>query len=95
IIIREIDRIKSQLIDARACNAPATLNIMEWFTLLERYDWKCFYCQEKPFQIMSHVSPQKEKGTTAENCVPACYSCISKKKSNIFIKKGDTQNENS
>lgn len=79
IIMREVDRVKAQLTDARTCNAPATLTVMEWFTILVRFEWKCFYCQEKPFQAMSHVVPQEEGGTTAVNCVPACHSCLSKK----------------
>jgi 5-methylcytosine-specific restriction endonuclease McrA len=78
-IIREVDRVKAQLMYARAHNAPATLTVIEWFTILDRFEWKCAYCKEKPFQNMSHVISQTEKGTTAENCVPACRSCISKK----------------
>ena len=77
-IIREVDRVKAQLIYARAQNAAATLTVIEWFAILDRFGWKCAYCQEKPFQIMSHVVAQKEAGTTAENCVPSCRSCIAK-----------------
>lgn len=80
VIIREVDRVKSQLLYARAENAAATLTMKEWFTILDHCAWKCSYCKEKPFQVMSHLLPRKEGGTTAENCVPACYSCVSKKK---------------
>ncbi|SRR5258708_26906074 len=76
LIIREIDRVKAQLIRARACHAVATLTVVEWFTILERFDWKCAYCQEKPFRALSHIISQREGGTTATNCVPACHSCI-------------------
>lgn len=82
-IIREVDRVKLQLTYARACHAAATLTVLEWFTILERSEWKCFYCRKKPFQVMSHVIPQKEGGTTAKNCVPACYSCLSRRKNGV------------
>ncbi len=78
IIIREVDRVKMQLKYARSYNVPATLTILAWFTILDHFKWKCAYCQSKPFQSMSHLIPQKEGGTTAENCVPACRSCISR-----------------
>ena len=78
IIIREVDRVRAQLLYARAENAAATLTVKEWFTLLDRFEWKCAYCQERPFQVMSHIISRSEGGTTAENCVPACHSCISK-----------------
>jgi hypothetical protein len=85
IIIRELDRVKAQLMYARTGNAPATLTVTEWFTILDRFEWKCAYCRNKPFQAMSHVSPQRERGTTAENCVPACHSCISKPNKKISL----------
>jgi HNH endonuclease len=77
-IIREVDRVKAQLMYARICGVPATLTVTEWFIILDRFEWKCAYCREKPFQSMSHIKPQKEEGTTAENCVPACHSCVSR-----------------
>jgi hypothetical protein len=85
LIIREIDRIKAQLIRARAFNTPATLTVIEWFATLDRYDWKCAYCQLKPFKAMSHIFPQQEAGTTAENCVPACHSCLPKPNKKIML----------
>lgn len=77
-IIREVDRVKAQLIYARADNAAATLTVREWFTILDNCEWKCAYCREKPFQVMSHVLPRHEGGTTAENCLPACHSCLAR-----------------
>jgi 5-methylcytosine-specific restriction endonuclease McrA len=76
-IIREIDRVKSQIERARMLQAEATLTLIDWLTILELFDWKCAYCLEKPFQVMSHVIPLPSGGTTPENCVPACYSCSS------------------
>jgi hypothetical protein len=76
-IIREYDRVKSQVERAKVLHAEATLNLVEWFTILELFGWRCAYCQSKPFEVMSHVIPLPQGGTTPENCVPACYSCSS------------------
>ncbi len=78
IIIREVDRVRAQLLYARSDHAEATLTLREWFTILDRFSWKCAYCGEKPFQIMSHVILRSVGGTTAENCVPSCHSCLAK-----------------
>jgi hypothetical protein len=78
LIIREIDRVKSQLERAKTLGAEATLTLIDWLVNLEIFDWQCAYCQSKPFQIMSHIIPLPHGGTTPENCVPACYSCSSK-----------------
>ena len=79
-LIREIDRVKSQVERAKMLNAEATLTLIGWLTTLEMFDWHCAYCQSKPFQVMSHIVPLPHGGTTPENCVPACYSCSSKGK---------------
>jgi 5-methylcytosine-specific restriction endonuclease McrA len=76
IIIREIDRVKAQIQHARTLDAEATLTIMDWLRILEQFEWQCAYCQTKPFEIMSHIIPLPHGGTTPQNCVPACYRCI-------------------
>jgi hypothetical protein len=78
LIIREIDRVKSQLERAKMLDAEATLTLVDWLINLEIFDWQCAYCQSKPFQIMSHIIPLPHGGTTPENCVPACYACSSR-----------------
>ncbi len=75
LLIREIDRVKSQVQHARSLEAEATLKLIDWLLILEQFAWQCAYCQCKPFEIMSHVVPLPRGGTTPENCVPACYSC--------------------
>jgi len=75
LVIREIDRVEAQLFKARSLRATATLTIVEWLVTLNDFHWLCAYCQLKPFQVMSHVVPLPQGGTTVENCVPACYSC--------------------
>jgi len=79
IIIRENDRVAAQLSRARLLGADATLTLVEWLVTLEDFDWRCAYCQSKPFQVMSHVIPYPQGGTTSDNCVPACYGCITAK----------------
>lgn len=85
IIIREIDRVEGQLAQARRQGADATLTLMEWLVTLENFDWRCAYCQTRPFQILSHVIPLPHGGTVLENCVPACYRCKNKYRSNKHI----------
>ena len=80
IIIREIDRVESERSRAHTLGAEATLTLMEWFTTLVDFDWRCAYCQFRPFQMMSHVTPLPRGGTVLENCVPACYRCSRYKK---------------
>jgi hypothetical protein len=75
LIIREIDRVKSQVKRARSMEAEATLTVVDWLVILEQFEWQCAYCQCGPFEIMSHVIPLPRGGTTPENCVPSCYSC--------------------
>ena len=79
-IIREIDRVKSQVERAKMLHVEATLTLVDWITILEVFDWKCAYCLARPFQVMSHVIPFPFGGTALENCVPACYSCSSSRK---------------
>jgi 5-methylcytosine-specific restriction endonuclease McrA len=55
---------------------PATLEVYEWIFTLKYFDGKCAYCQEQPYQELDHfVPPEAGGGTTAKNCVPACYAC--------------------
>jgi hypothetical protein len=81
VIIRELDRVTGQIVQARKIRAPATLTLLDWFVTLEDFHWQCAYCQMKPFQIMCHPHPLSVKGTTPENCLPACYACCRYKKS--------------
>ncbi len=83
LIMREVDRVRDQVARARALGAAATLNVVDWFTILDSYAWKCAYCQTRPFQVMSHQIPQAMGGTTPENCVPACHSCIFKRRNHV------------
>ncbi len=79
IIARELDRVHSERLRARSLHVDATLTLLDWIKTLDYFEWRCAYCQEKPFQIMSHYIPLPCGGTTPTNCVPACYSCMKRK----------------
>ena len=73
LFIRELERVESQCFRAHTLRAEATLTLVEWLETLNYFHWCCAYCQSKPCQVMSHYIALPEGGTTAENCVPACY----------------------
>jgi hypothetical protein len=75
LIMKEVDRVQLQVSRARSLQAAATLTLVEWFATLVYFRWQCAYCLERPFQVMSHVTPLPRGGTTVDNCVPACFSC--------------------
>ncbi len=75
LFVQELDRVESQCSQTRRLHAEATLTLLEWLEALAYFHWRCAYCQEKPFQVMSHYLPLSQGGTTALNCLPACYHC--------------------
>lgn len=67
--------IKSALSRARAAKLPATLTNEEWQKTLKHFKNSCAYCG-KTWYVVEHVtSIELGGGTTADNCVPSCYSC--------------------
>jgi 5-methylcytosine-specific restriction endonuclease McrA len=59
---------------------PATLTVREWAEAISYFNNKCGYCNKKPYQVLEHYLPlSRLGGTTADNCIPACASCNSKK----------------
>jgi hypothetical protein len=75
LIARELDRVESQCFRAHTLRAEATLTLVEWLETLNYFHWCCAYCQSRPCQVMSHYIALPEGGTTATNCIPACYRC--------------------
>jgi hypothetical protein len=75
LLIRELDRVERQCFRAHTLHAEATLTLVEWLEILNLFHWHCAYCHTGPFQVMSHRIPLLQAGTTAANCVPACYHC--------------------
>jgi 5-methylcytosine-specific restriction endonuclease McrA len=64
---------------------PAILNLIEWISTLNYFQWRCAYCGG-PYQLIEHYipivhggEPIWSGGTTWSNCVPACRSCNGKK----------------
>jgi 5-methylcytosine-specific restriction endonuclease McrA len=73
-------QVSQHLGRAKAANTPATLTIKQWITTVNYFHEKCAYCQSRPFQVLEHFLPiSLGGGTTADNCVPACQQCNSKK----------------
>jgi hypothetical protein len=75
LILTELYRIEDHLRRARSLKVRATLTLVDWFRILEHFEWRCAYCRSEPFQVLLHILPQEVAGTTPENCVPACYHC--------------------
>jgi len=80
IIARELDRVNAQVVHARTLHVEATLTLLDWLIIVDSYQWKCAYCQEKPFEVMHHRIPFPAGGTTPTNCVPACRGCLFRRK---------------
>src|SRR6266568_8750100 len=79
-IARERHRVLSNCRRTSKFGNPSTLTLTQWLEILDRYNWQCAYCLEAPYQILEHCrSVRYGGGTTAENCVPACVKCNSKK----------------
>lgn len=75
LILTELYRIENNLRLARSLRVNATLTLVDWFNILEHFQWHCAYCRSGPFQVLVHINPQEVAGTTPENCVPACRHC--------------------
>lgn len=70
--------IASALSRARAASAPATLTDHEWAEALVQFKG-CAFCGGQ-WYVVAHLLPVPlGGGTTAANCVPACYECASRK----------------
>ena len=88
LILTELYRIEDHLRRARALRVGATLTLVDWFNILEHFQWRCAYCQSESFQVLLHILPQEVAGTTPENCVPACRRCkCSSKRENTHVVK--------
>lgn len=76
---RELRIVKSQVSRAKRAGLEASLSFQEWIGILDRYSWKCAYCGGR-YEALEHVNPIFcGGGTTAQNCVPSCHACNSRK----------------
>lgn len=79
-VTRENRRVQSQLTRARLAGVEASLTVLEWLNAIKHFGGMCAYCGKEPFDVLEHYIPISHGGgTTADNCVPACYSCNSTK----------------
>lgn len=63
---------------ARRYGKPGTLTLVEWVGTLDYFYWRCAYCGG-PYEVLEHFDAVELKGTTKQNCYPACRSCNSRK----------------
>ena len=88
-ITKQKDNIKRRTIGKEITN---NLTVQEWLDILEKYDYKCAYCDVEfdceNLPTKDHVTPVSKGGhNTREDVVPACRSCNSKKHNNILEEK--------
>ncbi len=85
-VCKEGHRVQAQLKRARREGAIATLALHQWLTIINTFDGKCAYCQHRDIEVMDHLIPLPQGGTTADNVVPACHICnVSKGKRSAHI----------
>lgn len=79
-VTRESRRVQYQLARARQAGVEASLTVSEWLKAIKHFNGLCAYCRKEPFDVLEHYIPISQGGgTTADNCVPACFSCNSRK----------------
>lgn len=73
-------RVQMQRSRARSIGMPASLSLTQWEQTLADFKGMCAYCLFRPFEVLEHFIPMALAGTTANNCLPACYPCNYKKR---------------
>lgn len=72
----EQKRVVSNNRIATQAGLPATLTLEQWLATLQDFSGRCAYCDDAPFALLEHFIPVSlGGGTTADNCVPACFAC--------------------
>ena len=86
---KEYERVRNNNSRTSKLGLPSTLKLKEWLTILDKYNYKCFYCGGN-YQELDHViAVRKGGGTTRDNVVPCCHSCNMKKRSKKGIVTSD------
>jgi hypothetical protein len=80
---KRLERIRAarQRRVARKNELPATLTRLEWQAIKDGFDHRCVYCNRQMLKLtQDHIIPLIDGGPyTADNIVPACLSCNSRK----------------
>lgn len=74
----EQERKKVNLQNKRAMKVRllGNLTLEQWIKTLDHFEWKCAYCLDAKYTIFEHFVPLVHgKGTSQDNCVPACPRC--------------------
>jgi 5-methylcytosine-specific restriction endonuclease McrA len=78
--LTESERVSYNNRRARKAGREATLTLSEWRKTLHDFNGKCAYCLTASYEVLDHFVPLIwEGGTTAENCIPCCSRCNSRK----------------
>ena len=73
-------QVKKALSRVHSSLLPATLSLEQWIVTVDHFAGRCAYCRRRRFEMLEHVvSVAIGGGTTAGNCLPACFSCNAKK----------------
>lgn len=79
-ILEELKKVSNHNARAKNVRLFATLTLEQWLETLEHFNWKCAYCKTGKYELLEHFIPLNHgKGTTKDNCVPACSKCNSLK----------------
>lgn len=82
---KERRRVRIHAIQSYRAGLPATLTLDDWLVTIHMFNGLCAYCRKTPFEVLEHVIPaDKGGGTTADNCVPACRTCNSRKWTHVL-----------
>ena len=72
--------LRSALVRARRAGLPATLTKEQWQATLAHFGNRCAYC-DGPWSLLEHATAiTLGGGTTADNCLPACAVCNTRKR---------------
>lgn len=75
-IIHEIEVVKRHNNRAYSQGQKASLKLNDWIQTLDSFEWMCAYSCGQPYEELEHWIPLAGGGgTTADNCVPACFRC--------------------
>jgi len=74
----ESQRLPNALRRAKLRGLDATLTIAQWDEIQERFSFQCAYCGRRKKLTKDRINSRC--GYTAENVVPACQSCNSRKR---------------